>query len=210
MSDIIRKCQICDKKGEKSINVESDDYIYTNGKYYHTQCYHLYLLQKKKFTNEEAIVEIKIIKEKMMAEGENTLYKEKLNKLLCEIYDVAIIPSYFFIKLNKINQGTYKGMSKGITNKELFEMYSNKKFIKKLDKIAFKKSLKGQDRIQWDLAIVVNNYDKYIEGKKKKQRDELTNKTLKGEISQIKKDIQKAKEQAIKEKSEVDIEDIIL
>lgn len=207
---LIRKCQICDKTKERSINIEKDDYVYIDGKYYHTECYHIFLITKKKMSEKEAITKIQKIKQQMKLKSEQNLYRDKLTKLLLEVYsNMYVLPGYFYMKLNEINKGKYKGLKAPISNMELYEMYSNPKLINRLNKVAYKKRIKIEDRPTWDLAIVLSEYNNYKKSKKRQLINSVTDDNLKGEVKKIKKDIEKAKKNK-KNNNTVDINDFIL
>lgn len=209
MKEIKRKCQICDKKNEQSINVDVDDFITTKKgklkKYCHTQCYLIYLITKKKMSEKDALLEIQRLKSLMFEEIEEQKYREKLCNLIMNIYSISCLPKYFFIRLAEINKGTYRNIKEPISNFELFEMYSNQKLIAKLENIALKKGIEKNNRLYWDLSIVLGEYENYKKWKRNHVAKDINTLKIKDELQKIKqmKTNQKNNEE------EIDIQDLI-
>jgi len=211
MKGIKRKCQICDGKNEQSINIDADDFVMIKkgktSEYYHTQCYYIYLITKKKMTEQESLLEIQRIKSLMIEEIEDKKYREKLCELIMCLYNISFLPKYFFIRLSEINKGTYKNIKEAISNFELFEMYSNQKLIAKLEKIAIKKGIEKDNRLYWDLAIILGEYENYKKWKRQKVSKDINTDKLKEELKQIKQ-MQKNIQQ--NDDNEIDINELIL
>lgn len=211
MKEIVRKCRICDGKNEKSINIEVDDFIMIKkgkvSEYYHTQCYLIHLISKKKMSEQESLLEIQRIKSLMIEEIEDKKYREKLCGLIMNLYNISFLPNYFFIRLSEINKGTYKNIKEPISNLELFEMYSNQKLIAKLEKIAIKKNIKKDNRLYWDLSIILNEYESYKKWKRNNTTKDIN-------ITRIKEDIKKIRQMQTnirqENDNEVDITELIL
>ena len=211
MKEIRRKCQICDGKNEYSINIDADDFIMIKkgqaSEYYHTQCYYIYLITKKKMTEQESLLEIQRIKSLMIEEVEDKKYREKLCGLIMDLYNISFLPKYFFIRLSEINRGTYKNIKEAISNFELFEMYSNQKLIAKLEKIAIKKDIKKDNRLYWDLAIILGEYENYKKWKRQSSSKDIDIDKLKEDLKQIKQ-MQKSIKQD--DDDEINITELIL
>lgn len=211
MEGIKRKCQICDGKNEKSIDTETDDYVAIKKNdanlYYHTQCYQIYLMTKKKMSEEESVLEIQRLKAIMAEQMEEMKYRDKLCRLIMDLYDISHLPKYFFIRLSEINNGTYKNIKEPISNFDLFEMYSNQKLIAKLGNIALKKGISKDRRLYWDLAIVLNEYEGYKKWKRNNIAKDIDIIKIKKEMAKVKQVQQKIAE---KEDDEVDITELIL
>lgn len=193
---MLRKCNYCDKDKERSIDIAVDDYIYIQRNqrkiYYHTFCYKIYLQNKLQMNEEQALQEILIIKSKMRNMSEEAIYRDKLCKHLMELYGISYLPQYFFIKLQKINDGEYKKCSEPISNQELYEMYSNPKQIIKMHKIAVQKNIDLDNRLDWDLAIVLSDYSKYKSWKlKQSDPEEIDNQKIQNIIKDYKHSVNK-------------------
>jgi len=212
--EILRKCQKCDKSGERSIDIENDDFLIVkkNGAttYYHTDCYLMHLITRKKDrkTEEEALIEIENIKTSMKEEVNEKISKEKFISLLMDYYGITFVPKRFYLKLSSIKNGTYQGIQHAIMYSELLEMYQNPKQISNLERLAGKKGIQRKDRLDWDLAIVLSNYDKYKKWKLRQTSVETV------EDKKIKSILTKMKEDTIKKNNSdddsVDINELIL
>lgn len=91
--------------------------------------------------------------------------KEDVFNFIKDAYDVTIIPSTVWQKLGNIYNGTFKGMSFGIPPEHLLDMW--KKKIDMLNGIASRNITKGKSmnidqRINYDLTVLVNKYDSYL------------------------------------------------
>lgn len=168
---MLRKCKYCDEKGEKTIDTSENRYLKIGVSYAHFDCHKIYLTTKKrgsKFTEEDAILECFRLEEITKKEVMESELKEELFNILLEYYEIPI-PNNFFIKIDAITKGKYKGISNPISYAELVEMYSNHKMIEKLEKIGFSKGLKKEDRLHWDLGCMVNEYPNYVKAKRKRK-----------------------------------------
>ncbi len=98
----------------------------------------------------------------------NIISKERLYKWLQNTYNTVVLPGYFYIKMDEIFSGIYKGLSKDIPPEDLLDMWKRKK--NELDRINNSNSRKGKNligvaRINYDLAILLNKYDSYLKWK---------------------------------------------
>jgi hypothetical protein len=167
---ITRKCSIC----KETVDLERDNVIYHNEKYSHFDCYVEYQCSKKrnKLTRDEIIRKSIDIQKEGFAIVKNIVIKEKLYKWLQSNYNVVVLPKFFFIKMDSIYDGTYKGLARGIPAEDLYDMWRRKK--NELDKIADSNKRKGNEisglgRLQYDLAIIINKYDSYLNWKEKQK-----------------------------------------
>lgn len=210
MEEIKRKCQSCDGKNEKSIDMGSDDYVaIKKGKtnhYYHSQCYQIHLMTKEKMSEEESILEIQRLKATMEAQMEEIKYRDKLCKLVMGLYNISCLPNAYFIRLTEINNGTYKNIKEPISNADLYTMYSNQKLIAKLGNIALKKGISKDNRLYWDLAIILGEYEGYKKWKRNNISKDIDVDKIKKEMGKIKQ----AQQRVIEKKDEVDITELIL
>lgn len=91
--------------------------------------------------------------------------KDDVFNFIKDAYDVTIIPSTVWQKLADIYNGTFRGMSFGIPPEHLLDMW--KKKIDMLNGIANRNNTKGKSmsadqRINYDLSVLVNKYDSYL------------------------------------------------
>jgi hypothetical protein len=173
------------------INIEKDDVVYHNKKhYYHFQCLVKKQLNKKtnKLSEEQIEKNIREIQSKSQCAVNDIIFKNRLYSWIQNNYNVVVLPKYFFIKMDSIYSGTYKGLSCGIPAEHILDMWKRKKT--ELDKIALNNTTKGKEinglsRVQYDLAIIINKYDSYLnwiekqkilEHEKNKIIEEKTNK----------------------------------
>jgi hypothetical protein len=183
MKKILRKCGYCDYDSngrslgmdKKSVNLETDDFLRYKNKFYHTICF-IQLLKKKGKLNEIEIDNlVKETKKENQIEIQLIIDKDKLTFWIYENYNITVLPSSFFNKLDEINNGSYKGLSTGINNDDILNIFKKMKLY--LDKNAEKLKNKGKgfksitERINYDLSVVINNYDKY-KGWKKEQESQ--------------------------------------
>lgn len=206
-----RKCMICDDSGEKSIETKYDDFLKIGSSYVHTNCYLIKLTTRKKdrLCEKDALIEIQRIKSVMKSEVDLKRVKEDFFELIMNYYNVNI-PKFFYIRIAEIANGTREGVKEPISYYELFEMYSNEKMMRKLDKIAHKKNMTDKSkRLFWDLSIIVNEYDNYKKAKINKLHDDENVKKVLEQAEKMRHVITK-KETEGKEKDDVDIMDLIL
>lgn len=167
---IIRKCNIC----KQNIILDQDNVVYYKERYSHFDCYVNYKLSMKrnKLTKDEIIKNTIDIQNDGNKTIKNIIIKEQLCKWLQYNYNIVSLPNYFFIKLDSVYNGTYKGLLRGIPPEDLLDMWQRKK--KELDNIANKNKSKGNQingigRLQYDLAIIISKYDSYLNWKEKQK-----------------------------------------
>jgi len=175
---MMHKCKECDKKNETTIDTLSQEYIYDNKEYFHKECYMNMLMRDKKMSKEDAIVESTRIYLLNLNETTERDSKDKINIIVKNLYNLhsdtdTKALSLFYMTLEKVRNGNYKKnvIKYRITFTELYEMYSNQKMIQKLESIAYSKNVEREDRLMWDLAVMVNEYPNYLKFKRKTLRD---------------------------------------
>lgn len=212
-----RKCMVCDEKGEKSIETKSDDYIKVGNSYAHTNCHRIKLTTRRqnRMTEEDAIVEIERIKEIMKSEQDLSQLKDDFFRMIMDYYNINL-STYFYQKIAEIVNGNRKGLNEPISYAELYEMYSNDKMLRKLEKIAYKKNMTDNNkRIFWDLGVMVNEYDNYKKFKSKKLYEDDNVKKIIEDAERMKhvttrKEIEDGKETQESDSEEVDLSDLII
>lgn len=190
---IRRKCIYC----HNYIDVQKDvgTYIYqNNGAISHIECFSNYkkslkvpwsqrkineyigFAQKQtKSSMEELIKEEqkkKAKKESKQAAGERSSSARRiLTDWLLERYNITM-PKAFFVRLDSVYKGTYRGLAQPIPPEHLLDMWQQK--INYLDKVAEQNRKKGKEvdgpsRLNYDLAIIVARYPAYLTWLKKQQ-----------------------------------------
>ena len=175
---IKRKCGCC---GEYLyINKNNiDDAIYYDKKTYHSSCF-INICKKRSANKRVDISEkwnwvynhIKSIKNDTYLHFIDLIEKDEVYQFIKEAYDLTIIPTTVWQKLSNIYEGTFKGMSVGIPPSDLLDMWKRK--IDMLNGIAKKNETKGihmqpDQRLNYDLSILVNKYDSYLRWKEKQR-----------------------------------------
>lgn len=206
---MMRKCKYCDKVGKKSINTLQDDYLYVDSFYCHTECYKIYLKTKKKMTDELIESEILFIKNKMKKDQQDNQDKDDFLKYIMKYYNIDL-SNWQYTKISKVNKGTFnQQMKEGISYCDLLEMWENPKFLRMLEKIDYNKNINKENRLDYDLAIVVKEYDKFKKSKIKKQSQEDYVKDIMEKKKVTKNSISKLNNMQDEECEEVDVFDMI-
>ena len=166
---MLYKCQECDEGKSRTIDDGDSECNFIKAKdgRYHYNCYITKLMRTKRMSKEDALIETERLKQTMKTELETAKERTDLFELLVDIYGQEL-PKSFCIKLARIASGKYsKDTSEKISYGELLEMYSNDKMVNKLDKIAYGKAIEQGNRLDWDLAVMFNEYPRYIKHKKR-------------------------------------------
>lgn len=205
-------CRVCKEKLKSK-----EELMKLNRSYYHVSCYRQkqlldlvdieeieenitkgkqeYLERKQEIKDKKRESEQSVIK---ITDG-----KDELITWVQEHYDITTIPSFFFLKLASIVNGTYKGLREPITYHELLDMLQRKK--RQLDiKLASKKFDNNLGRLNYDLAVVINQYDSYkkwkinreieleeLKNKTKEQQESLRHNTSQNQIAKLNKKVDK-------------------
>ena len=187
---IKRKCGCCGEYLYISKN-NIDNAIYYDKKTYHSSCF-INICQKRMINKRSDISEkwtwiynhIDSIKKDTYSHLIAAIYQDEIVGFIKETYDLKIIPTTVWQKLNNIYNGTFKGMSIGIPPSDLLDMWKRK--IDMLNGIHEKNKSKGihmqpEQRLTYDLSILINKYDSYLRWKEKQKILEAEKET---EISQ--------------------------
>lgn len=207
----LRKCP-CGKQ----FDILTNEYIKYKNRYYEVSCFEN-IFKAKGFTDEEieelkltinnsAIKEKQAIKDRILKESKNKEIAkkndinrqanlDKLYKYLKYNYDTKVIKKVVFIKLERINSGNFQGLSEGITYEDLLIMFKSKqKFLNNVYRNNIKqgKNMDANQRILYDLSILVNKYDDYKKWKEQ-QRILQSNVLKEREIIEENKDVNYSK-----------------
>lgn len=200
------KCKYCDKKGEKSINSNEDEYLKVKSSYCHSDCHISFLITKKKMSKKDATIEVNHLMSVQKRNIDDIKLKQEFVDYVQSYYNTTLT-TWQYTKINQVVQGRYKSkMKEGISYFDLYEMWTNQKFLRKLEKISYSKNIKKENRFDYDLGIIVSEYEKYKKAKIKKMSESI-------EYDSIKKQ-QEATKNALKNvennnEEEVDIYDMI-
>lgn len=216
MGEIItRKCAKC--RGVIEIDVDDiRDVVYFDKKFYHEDCFIETATKKasnkrSSFSWQEALDDgLRQISKDAKYNIDYCYGRDLLFEHLLHNYDVCAISSYANMLISNVVNGRYKGKSKPILYREFAECWIEGQ--KTLNNIAFKnrqvgKEMTGDQRVIYDLAIVVNQFPKWKSAKIKAEKDKQefinsvkfddidmsrigqSNKTVKTDISDISDDI---------------------
>lgn len=170
-NDIKRKCGCCGESFYISKN-NIDSAIYYDKKTYHSSCF-INMCQRRSEMKRVDVSQkwtwvlnhLETIKNETYSHLFDAIEKEEIFNFIKDTYDITVIPTTVWQKLNNIYAGTFKGMSVGIQPSHLLDMWKRK--IDMLNGIANKNEIKGihmqpDQRLNYDLSILVNKYDSYL------------------------------------------------
>ena len=168
---IKRKCSCCGEYFYIS-NDNIDDAIYYDKKTYHSSCF-INICNKRSQMKREDVSQkwtwvlnhLDSIKQESYEHLKLAVIKEDVFNFIKDAYDITIIPTTVWQKLSNIYNGTFKGMTYGIPPEHLLDMWERK--IDMLNGIANRNNTKGKtmnadQRISYDLSVLVNKYDSYL------------------------------------------------
>lgn len=208
---MIRKCGACPKPIE--IDKEhTSNIVYYKNKYYHSSCFCDIATKRSQSKIKSAsewkealdnLWELEAETDKML---KSSIAKDELNEWLLSHYDIAVVPSRFWQIVADLGRGVYKGKKcRPVSMEMLLGVW--KWGQRKLDEIATNNRTNrngpsnGDDRIRYDLAILLshtNDYIKYTQRNKEEVAD------IAAKVQSAKKfDYEKIYEQAQK-KTETD------
>lgn len=173
----------CPNKKEK-INLETDNFILIRNKnrneIYHPECWCKRVISyrdKSKRLSEEQAIELmpKMIedsKRQMSNYFQEIKKKDDLFRFLAKNYGAMSFSSWFYIKFNDVFNGTRKGLFCVIPPEHLLEMWRRQ--MQTLNKIYTNnvskgKSMTPEQRVLYDLTILVNHYDDFLHFKEQQQ-----------------------------------------
>ena len=179
-----RICAYCKKKLNISTISDVQETVLCQNKYYHTNCFKEMCIKKSKERKKNGELKntslkyldmlnhineyVEAVEYKMVTSG--IIHKDLLNYFLCDHYGLLIIPSSFWTKIEQIRNGTWKSLIIGIPVEDILGMWEM--YVDELDKIAYYnkshgKEMTSEQRLNYDLAILLNKYNEYKEKKRK-------------------------------------------
>jgi len=188
MKEILRKCKICDKPRTKTINLETEKFIYYQQSFYHYNCFVEFKMAKNQLTLDKAteLANEMVIKTSESDSLNSLIDRDRLTYWLYDNYDINVLPILFFQKIKQINDGTFAmRVNVPIPYYDLLQIF--KKMKTYLDKVNKQNERKGKKidiirRVDYDLAIVINNYDEYLKWRQKQKTEEIDKKAIKNDI----------------------------
>lgn len=179
---------MCDKPKTKTINLETDKFIFYQQSYYHYNCFIKFQTEKKCLTLDNAIklANEMVIKTTKSDYVNSLIDRDRLTYWIYDNYNLTVLPALFFQKTKQINDGTFSmRINAPISYYDLLQIF--KKMKTYLDKVNNNNERKGKKidvirRIDYDLAIVINNYDEYLKWKQKQKTEEIEKTEIKNDL----------------------------
>lgn len=168
-----RKCTICG--GAVLIDKDnSNRAIQYKKKFYHFDCFDSMCDQKianKRKDVSSAWTEIKANLDELVAETTKEqrlqVAKDELSKWLLTHYDISLLSTRAYMKLNDIYNGTFKGLAYPIDPVELFEEWQY--YWSELCAIRRNKGITGESAINYDVTILLSRNSEYRKTKEKEK-----------------------------------------
>lgn len=160
-----------------------DNIIYFDKKYYHKNCFVSMCKRKSEKKNtlpkwKDALENLDKIILDTKEVIDTAFYKDDIYNLIHSFYDLSVITTRIFQKLDEIYSGTFKGLSVAIPPSDLYDMWiRKKKYLLKVraDNIRKGKTFSGDQQVIYDLSILVNKYDSYLRWKEQQKIIEQKN-----------------------------------
>ena len=166
-----RTCKKCKEKINIALeNLNSGEFVKYKSAFYHADCFidqankMISKNNKTSITWQEALDNLDEYKSEARNVVKFTLYRDALNEYLIDNYEIAALSSYFWNVIAEIENGQYrKKRCKKISISEILDMWEY--YQPELDK-TYKENLRrgnemfGEDRVRYDLAIIIKNYEK--------------------------------------------------
>lgn len=191
---LTKKCAFCGK--EMIISKSDMNMISFKNKNYHIECFKIMCNERVLKNNRysliyaDALKNIDEIKKETNSKLINRLIQDELNIYLLAHYDVGAFSGRFWDTIHDVQKGIYKNRKCVVVDLEtLFEMW--KVGQKKLDSTnnynnTHGKPMNGEERVFYDLAILMSNYEKF---KKKKEKEAAASKEVQESIKNTKENI---------------------
>ena len=100
--------------------------------------------------------------------GKRKSIKREFTDWLYQKYNITFAPKHFFIQLNNVYKGTYKGLNCPVPVEDLWEMWQRKwNYLEKqhIKNEINNKHIDGVNRIWYDLSILLSKYESYLDWK---------------------------------------------
>jgi hypothetical protein len=172
-------CECKNKKLENyTMKIDRDNLhkvIKFEGAFYHYDCFVDVCKRKSKRTNAspkwglalETLDDIKKDTAKLLGEE---LTKYEIFQFMLEHYDIKVVPSKIFQKLEDIYHGRWKGLGCCIPPEDILDMWNRKMdfLIKtRMNNITLGKEMDAAQQINYDISVLINKYDSYLKWKER-------------------------------------------
>lgn len=162
-----KQCVICGSQFDTSV----DKHMNHSSKYYCIDCYIEWATTKKKpLSKDIALENVSNYQKEREEKMSFQLSKDRFNDYILNAYDLIKLNGYVWTKLSDITTG--KGLREPISYDDLLfifqrqQAYLNGVYQRNM---SIGKKMTSQQRINYDLAIVVSLYDNYKEWKRKQE-----------------------------------------
>ena len=171
-----RVCQECKEK----IHLTRGSYeniLFFDNNYYHKSCFIPMCERKAKNKRsspkwKEALDHIDELELKAKENIDYAFEKDDVYRFILSFYDTEVVGSRVFDKLDAIYSGELEGLYTPIPPSDLYDMWVRKKDY--LIKLRSKNTVKGkkfstEQKIMYDLSVLVNKYDSYRKWKEQQK-----------------------------------------
>lgn len=171
-----RVCQEC----KEIIHLTRGSYeniLFFDNNYYHKSCFLPMCERKAKNKRsspkwKEALEDIDELELKAKENIDYAFEKDDVYRFMLSFYDTEVISSRVFDKLDAIYSGELEGLYTPIPPTDLYDMWVRKKDY--LIKLRSKNTVKGkkfstEQKIMYDLSVLVNKYDSYRKWKEQQK-----------------------------------------
>ena len=169
------------------INASSlGDIIVFNNKYYHKDCFIKAAKSHHRGKLKEALEHYPQIEEESKHRLTELYVKDTLYRFLLQYYSLTVIPVYFWKKIADLTNGRYPNVSVAIPYKHIYDMWRRRaNYLNRLaDTNKSKgKEMTGEQRLHYDLAVLINQYDSYLRFLEKEKMKEVTEEVQKPVVS---------------------------
>ena len=117
----------------------------------------------------------------MSSKSKSSSIRRQFTDWLHEKYGASYLPKHFYILLDQVYKGTYKGLAQPVPIEDLWDMWERK--FPQLEQLYVKncargKNMDGMARIMYDLSILLSKYDSYLEWKSRQSAASISGGTL--------------------------------
>lgn len=150
-----------------------DQIIKFENSFYHYDCFINTCTRKSKRNNASpkwglALKDLESIKESTKKDLDIALTKDEIYQFMLANYDVKVIPTSIFNKLEDIYHGRWRGLACCIPPEDLLDMWQRKMDYLtkvKMRNITLGKEMDGAKQINYDISVLINKYDSYLKWK---------------------------------------------
>ena len=154
-----------------------DNVIFFDGKYYHKDCFISMCERKSLKSNtlpkwKAALNNLNDISLNTQIMLDDCYYRDDICNLIQSFYDLTVITTKIFTKLDAIYSGTFKGLSTGIPPHDLYDMWVRKNdYLIKVreNNVAKGKTFSSEQQVLYDLSILINSYNSYLKWKEQQK-----------------------------------------